>query len=212
MSYDYVITIYCLHMITYWFFSMMFYFVDLAYLNKNHNNWKNYGKGAIISLFNQVFVSAPTIFLLNDYVNNAIDKSKDDTMTTTIIKVFAISNISNIIFYFIHYLLHKPYFYKMIHSKHHEFIDPIAVAALYAHPIEHLFGNILAFIVPQLIIGINYTTTMILVFIGTLITLIAHFDYNILGIKNGHAIHHRKFLCNYGFGDYLDKFFGTYKE
>ena len=40
-------------------------------------------------------------------------------------------------FYYSHRLLHVPYLYRRIHKKHHRFTAPIALAAQYAHPIEH---------------------------------------------------------------------------
>ncbi len=182
-------------MITYWFFSMICYFIDLFTLDKDHKNWKKYKNAAVVSFVNQTLISVPTVYLLNDHVNNAINKSQNDTITTTLSKVFIIANLSNIFFYFLHYLLHLNPLYKLIHYKHHEFIDPIAVAALYAHPIEHLFGNLLSFIVPFILIGTNYYAALFMVFFGTLVTITAHCDYKFLG-NNKHPIHHRKFLCN----------------
>ena len=37
--------------------------------------------------------------------------------------------VNDIVFYFLHGLLHTPYFYKRIHKIHHEFKAPVALAA-----------------------------------------------------------------------------------
>jgi sterol desaturase/sphingolipid hydroxylase (fatty acid hydroxylase superfamily) len=212
MSYEYIIYLYIAHMFVYWGFSAIFYIVDLFALDKYHNNWKKYKKAAIDSFCNQLFIGLPTLYLLNDNINNAIIKSENDTFFTTLIKIFFIANLSNIFFYILHYLLHFKFLYNLIHYKHHEFIETIAVAAVYAHPIEYLFANVLAFVVPFIMIGTNFPTAFCLISIGTFVTLMAHCNYNLFGIKNAHLIHHKLFLCNYGFGEYLDKMFGTYRE
>jgi methylsterol monooxygenase len=46
-------------------------------------------------------------------------------------------------FYYSHRLLHHPSIYKYIHKKHHEWQTPIAITAIYCHPFEHVFGNLL---------------------------------------------------------------------
>ena len=55
--------------------------------------------------------------------------------------VFAI--VREITFYYSHRLLHHPYFYKSIHKKHHMWTSPIAIAAAYCHPVEHIVSNVI---------------------------------------------------------------------
>ena len=45
-------------------------------------------------------------------------------------------------FYWSHSTLHLPAFY-WIHKKHHEYTRTVSIAAVYAHPIEYMFGNLL---------------------------------------------------------------------
>jgi sterol desaturase/sphingolipid hydroxylase (fatty acid hydroxylase superfamily) len=45
-----------------------------------------------------------------------------------------------ILFYDMHFrLLHHRLLYKRLHKVHHEWTAPVAPAALYSHPIEHVF-------------------------------------------------------------------------
>jgi sterol desaturase/sphingolipid hydroxylase (fatty acid hydroxylase superfamily) len=200
-----------LHLGIYWLFSFIFFILDLKYLDSTHNNWRKYKKGAIGSLLNQIFITIPITLLLKVNIINAFESSTNDSVGLTLIKIFLIANLSNIFFYLSHYLLHTKLLFKLIHYKHHEFIEPIAVAAVYAHPLEHLVTNVLSFIIPFILIGTNYIAGIILVCIGTFITIHAHCTYTIFNMKNEHLIHHKLFKYNYGFGGYLDWFFNTYK-
>ena len=47
------------------------------------------------------------------------------------------------VFYYSHRLLHAKPFYARINKTHHEWKAPTAIAAAYAHPIEHLLSNVL---------------------------------------------------------------------
>ena len=47
------------------------------------------------------------------------------------------------VFYWVHRLLHHPFFYKNIHKGHHEFVEPISCSSLYAHHLEFIITNII---------------------------------------------------------------------
>jgi sterol desaturase/sphingolipid hydroxylase (fatty acid hydroxylase superfamily) len=61
--------------------------------------------------------------------------------------------VENLLFYIAHTLLHKPYFYKMIHKIHHEHKVTTSIATIYAHPVEYLFGNAVTATLGCLILG-----------------------------------------------------------
>jgi len=76
-----------------------------------------------------------------------------------------------VLFYYIHYTLHQPYFYAKFHKRHHHFTAPVALAAQYvsdnplqvsiaaadmfpryASKTEHLLANILPVIIPPMVL------------------------------------------------------------
>jgi len=197
-----------IHMSTYWLTCNFFFALDFKYLDPNHTNWKKYGKAAITSLFNQVFISLPTLYLLSNHLKDSVEKSAYDSIMVTLLKIFLIVNLSNFLFYWCHRLLHNTYIYKHIHMKHHEFVEPIAVAAFYANPIEHLFANTLCFLIPFILIGSSYYIMIFMLTVGTFVTVLAHVTYY---ANNEHVVHHKLYKYNFGFSGYIDMIFNTYK-
>ena len=207
-----VIIPYAIHMISYWIPSLFFYLVDYCVLDKENSNLKNYKSAIKKSLGNQIFISLPTLYLLKDYIYEATERSINDNISETVIKILLITNFSNLLFYVFHYLLHTRYLFNNIHYIHHEFIEPVGVAALYAHPIEHLFANVLSFLIPVILVGIKYWIMILLLSFSTLVSVLSHVQYDIYLFDQSHLIHHKYFKYNYGFGGYLDKLLGTYKK
>ncbi len=204
----YVAIPFCIHMFTYWGLIFYFYLLDLKYLDPSSNNWQKYNNAIYTSLFNQIFITLPTIYLLRTYIQNSIEACISDTIMKSLIKIILISNLTNMLFYLLHRILHHPQIYKYIHYKHHEFVEPVAAATYYSHPIEHLFANILSFLIPFILIGTNYFIMMILIIFVTAITVLEHSIY----IRfNDHILHHKFYKYNFSFGSYIDRIFQTHK-
>ena len=84
--------------------------------------------------------------------------------------------IDDTLFYWIHRLFHIPFFYKLFHKKHHEYNNTVGIAAIYAHPIEYLFGNLLPVVLGPAILSTqsHYATHMIWFFWRNMETIDGH--------------------------------------
>lgn len=51
--------------------------------------------------------------------------------------------VEDLVFYFAHRLLHTRWLYACTHKIHHEYKNPIAIAAIHVHPFEFVIGNVL---------------------------------------------------------------------
>lgn len=120
--------------------------------------------------------------------------------------------------YYIHAMLHIPWFYKTLHKHHHRYHSPTAYSAVSMSPIELSFLN-LAVVAPLFMLPLNAT-----VFVAE----VAYIYYFGLMDHSGvmmdswfpwqphtkfHDDHHRYFHCNFGFNTYLfDYLHGTLRK
>jgi sterol desaturase/sphingolipid hydroxylase (fatty acid hydroxylase superfamily) len=121
--------------------------------------------------------------------------------------------IREVVFYYVHRIFHLPSIYAGVHKKHHHFIAPVALAAQYATPTEHIFANILPIALP----GIIYKGTHILTYWAFLAfqlaeTATVHSGYDFFaGAAKLHDSHHELFNMNYGVIGIMDWLHGTNK-
>ncbi|XP_054163093.1 fatty acid hydroxylase domain-containing protein 2-like isoform X2 [Oppia nitens] len=119
--------------------------------------------------------------------------------------------VEEIAFYYSHRLLHNPKIYKYIHKRHHEWQTPIAITAIYCHPIEHIFSNLLPLFLGPFILGSHLSTSWAWYTLAIMNTLTDHSGYHLplLTSPEAHDYHHLKFNENYGVLGILDRLHGT---
>lgn len=119
--------------------------------------------------------------------------------------------IEEIGFYYAHRLLHNRHIYKYIHKQHHEWTAPIAITAIYCHPIEHIFSNLVPPFLGIFMLGSHVAVAWLWFTLVILSTLNAHSGYHLpfFPSPEAHDFHHLKFNQCFGVLGVLDRLHGT---
>lgn len=117
--------------------------------------------------------------------------------------------IYDVFFFWTHLLLHQPFFYARIHKLHHQWTAPTALAAAYAHPIEHVLSNVGPAAIAMVMFRPHFLSFVTFTWLGLTTTLCEHAGYEFLADAKFHDIHHLRYNCNYGLWGLYDDLLGS---
>ncbi|OJI97977.1 hypothetical protein ASPVEDRAFT_37436 [Aspergillus versicolor CBS 583.65] len=167
-----------------------------------------------VTLFNHVWVVALPGLLIwftgLDHATMNLDPTVPPWTDFIIDFVFGLL-AREVSFYYIHRALHHPSIYVYIHKMHHKYVTPVAFAAEYAHPVEHILANVLPITLPLYLKGAHSLSIMGFVVFELWEAAADHSGYDFLKLPPAelHDLHHEKFRVNYGTIGLMDWIHGT---
>ena len=119
--------------------------------------------------------------------------------------------IREALFYYSHRMLHHPSLYRHFHKQHHEWQTPIALAAEYCHPFEHVISNVIPIMIGPYLMKSHSIMCHIWYIYVVVLTLHDHSGYHFPLTPSPvfHDFHHLKFNVNYGIWGVWDWLHGT---
>jgi len=158
-----------------------------------------------------MWLAAP---LLRTRLQYDVESLPDSTTIALSFGAFAVC--SEIWFYHVHWLLHRPSLYPYCHKMHHEYTAPIAFECLYFHPVESVLQMGTAALGPALLgshVMLLYAWIVVVLFNVSL----HHCGHEVpfdeapkLGsMTHQHDYHHKVFNANFGVIGLCDMLYGT---
>jgi sterol desaturase/sphingolipid hydroxylase (fatty acid hydroxylase superfamily) len=118
--------------------------------------------------------------------------------------------ICELLFYGMHSFLHRPSLYRRFHKIHHSFTAPVALAAQYAHPLEHVLTCYVPIMIPPLLVRASMFSMWVIVGIVGFESAALHSGYKVGPLAERHDRHHEMGVQGgYGTFEFLDWVFGT---
>ncbi len=201
--------------LVYWILSGFYLLLDINLAPKyrieggEKINWKLYKKTIKHVLFLHSITPIVLYFYIPLWKYRNIDLQRENFLTLNTFIRFAFCPIlSDIIFYSFHYICHLNFLYKHVHKKHHEWIVPCAVAASYTTIYEYIFCNLQTFLLPPLILNMNWYGANLWFIYSTIHVINDHSGYVFLKSSIHHTNHHKFQKFNYGSNN-LDKLLDT---
>lgn len=156
-------------------------------LIKNKSKFGEY----MITIGKTIFPVFSTTTLINVYFMDRFDTNKHNLLQT-LLNCAAYSIIAEMSYYVYHRAIHHKYFYKQIHSKHHENVVVYPLDSLYFTSTDIIF-YISCLHSPLLFLKMDWFEYFIAVYFYVTMGFLSHSTI----CYNHHVLHHKLFKCNY---------------
>lgn len=118
-----------------------------------------------------------------------------------------------VLYYYLHRLLHNPRLYFHIHKHHHQFAPPLAIAGHHFHPVDYIITGVLPVVIPAWVLKAHVLTmwlNIILVFTEASVVHCRYNFYEMFDLKpTSHDLHHKYNNVNFGVFGAMDYIHGT---
>ena len=208
LSYEYI-SVYWMLCLTYLYivFHKTYYIACYKIQNNYDLSMSDVGNILLVVLFNQMIITPLTILFVCNYfsLNN-----EDVTFIKSLLYYVGFVLINEVLFYYLHRLLHKILF-NSIHFIHHQISAPICIANIYAHPIEHIFVNLMPSICGLILLNAPISLYFQWLTFVNIVSIISHSGYSLpyLPAPIYHDFHHSYPNNNFGITGILDYLHGT---
>jgi sterol desaturase/sphingolipid hydroxylase (fatty acid hydroxylase superfamily) len=130
--------------------------------------------------------------LLSKYIFYNFIEDMPHSYLRNIINISFYSMCIELLYYSYHRIIHHKYFYKYIHSKHHENIEVYPLDTFYFGYFDSNF-LILSFGIPIMFMRLNFFEHIFTLYIYIVFAYLSHSKL----FYNHHYVHHKLFFCNY---------------
>eukprot|EP00927_Polykrikos_kofoidii_P011422 TRINITY_DN14843_c0_g1_i3.p1 TRINITY_DN14843_c0_g1~~TRINITY_DN14843_c0_g1_i3.p1 ORF type:complete len:265 (+),score=46.20 TRINITY_DN14843_c0_g1_i3:193-987(+) len=117
------------------------------------------------------------------------------TWTTLARDVLVWLIVNEVLFFYVHRWLH---------------LNKVSLVAIYCHPLEHIFSNVMPLVAGPLLCGSHYVSISIFFFGALVHTSTVHSGYWVCDDHGLHDEHHRMFNVNFGALGIMDQLYGSY--
>ncbi len=131
-----------------------------------------------------------------------------------LLELAGLSACSLLVFYSSHRFLHRPWWMKRVHRKHHEFRTTTALASEYAHVVEFAVGNFLTLAAGVVLLAPSLATIYLYLVLAMLTVLFHHCGYALPWAPWSvhHDWHHYRYTEVFGTLGIIDRLLGTDQE
>ena len=220
----FVVGLFMVHFYPFWAMATFYALMDVFKNTKLFKPWKiqsderltflKYVKCIAMALLNQMIAYQLLRLIPYNLINPDMFSQTLPSAATAILSLGTYAVAAELWFYSFHRLFHKyDFLYNTFHAQHHSISAPTSIAAIYAHPVEHIVVNFPTLCLGPIVCGSHFSLWLLWSFLATISTCHGHSGWHLpfLGSCESHDFHHSYGTENFGTLGIMDKLFDTQK-